>query len=138
MPIVNKSGHTTIDVPVGQKVIVGTLGNGWAVVFSSNKPSSQPEQFYELGRVQNGSKVFGPFTSECRLDIQAPIGSACEYAVGVSPSLSTVGVKSTGQLATPNLSADPAGATKGDFYFNSTTNKLKVFNGTAWETITSA
>jgi hypothetical protein len=30
------------------------------------------------------------------------------------------------------LSADPAGGETGDVYYNSATNKLKVYNGTSW------
>jgi hypothetical protein len=37
-----------------------------------------------------------------------------------------------------SLSSDPASGNAGDIYFNSTLNKLKFYNGTAWETVTSA
>lgn len=40
-------------------------------------------------------------------------------------------VKSTGQVRFVPLSADPAGAETGDVYYNSSTNKLRVYNG-AW------
>lgn len=46
-------------------------------------------------------------------------------------------IKKAGQVNFAPLASDPAGATKGDMYFNSTSNKLKVYNGSAWETITS-
>jgi hypothetical protein len=49
-----------------------------------------------------------------------------------------VRVKSTGQMRFVPLASDPSGAEAGDVYYNSTTNKLKVYNGTTWETITSA
>jgi hypothetical protein len=41
-------------------------------------------------------------------------------------------IKSTGQLRFVPLAADPAGAEAGDVYYNSGTNKLRVYNGTAW------
>jgi hypothetical protein len=47
-------------------------------------------------------------------------------------------IKAQGQMRFVPLSADPSGAEAGDVYYNSTTNKLKVYNGTTWETITSA
>ncbi|MEY3186389.1 MAG: hypothetical protein RL675_208 [Bacteroidota bacterium] len=47
-------------------------------------------------------------------------------------SVERVRIKSTGQLRFVPLSADPAGAEAGDVYYNSTSNKLKVYNGTAW------
>ena len=40
-------------------------------------------------------------------------------------------VKNNGQVRFVPLSADPAGAETGDVYYNSTTNKLRVYNG-AW------
>jgi hypothetical protein len=40
-------------------------------------------------------------------------------------------IKSTGQLRFVPLSADPSGAETGDVYYNSSTNKLRVYNG-AW------
>lgn len=40
-------------------------------------------------------------------------------------------VKAAGQTRFMPLSADPAGAETGDVYYNSTTNKLRVYNG-AW------
>jgi hypothetical protein len=43
-----------------------------------------------------------------------------------------VRVKANGQARFIPLAADPAGAEAGDVYYNSGTNKLKVYNGTAW------
>lgn len=41
-------------------------------------------------------------------------------------------IKTNGQVRFIPLAADPAGAEAGDVYYNSGTNKLKVYNGTAW------
>lgn len=41
-------------------------------------------------------------------------------------------IKSTGQFRFVPLSSDPSGAESGDVYYNSTSNKLKVYNGTSW------
>lgn len=43
-----------------------------------------------------------------------------------------VRVKSTGAVRFVPLSADPASGETGDVYYNSTTNKLRVYNGTSW------
>jgi hypothetical protein len=43
-----------------------------------------------------------------------------------------VRVKSDGQVRFIPLAADPANAEAGDVYYNSGTNKLRVYNGTAW------
>ena len=54
-----------------------------------------------------------------------------------SVSLITAGservqVKSTGAVRFVPLSADPASGEAGDVYYNSTDNKLRVYNGTSW------
>jgi hypothetical protein len=41
-------------------------------------------------------------------------------------------IKATGQVRFQPLSADPSGAESGDVYYNSSTNKLRVYNGTSW------
>jgi hypothetical protein len=40
-------------------------------------------------------------------------------------------------IQSPTGATDPGGASAGAIYFNTTTHKLKVFNGSTWETITS-
>jgi hypothetical protein len=47
-------------------------------------------------------------------------------------------IKKEGQVNFVPLAADPANPVKGDVYCNSVANKLKFYNGSAWETITSA
>lgn len=41
-------------------------------------------------------------------------------------------IKPQGQLNLVPISADPAGPEAGDVYYNSTTNKLRCYNGTTW------
>lgn len=43
-----------------------------------------------------------------------------------------VRVKHTGQVRFVPLASDPAGAESGDVYYDSGTNKLRVYNGTSW------
>jgi uncharacterized protein YbaP (TraB family) len=45
-------------------------------------------------------------------------------------------IKPTGQMRFVPLAADPSGAEAGDIYYNSTTNALKLYDGTVWRTIT--
>ena len=47
-------------------------------------------------------------------------------------SLARVRVKSTGAVRFVPLAADPASGESGDVYYNSSTNKLRVYNGTSW------
>jgi hypothetical protein len=66
-------------------------------------------------------------------------GSSGNYAGYLAFATTTSGaatverarVKSTGQVRFVPLDADPAGAETGDVYYNSSTNKLRVYNG-AW------
>ena len=41
-------------------------------------------------------------------------------------------LKETGQLRFIPLAADPSGAEAGDVYYNSSSNKLKCYNGSTW------
>jgi len=41
-------------------------------------------------------------------------------------------IKSTGQTRFEPLAADPGGAQSGDVYYNSSTNKLRLYDGTSW------
>jgi hypothetical protein len=41
-------------------------------------------------------------------------------------------IKPGGQVRFQPLASDPAGAEAGDVYYNSSTNKLKVYNGSSW------
>jgi hypothetical protein len=52
-------------------------------------------------------------------------------AIGTS-NTERVSVKTNGQVRFVPLAADPASAEAGDVYYNSTSNKLKCYNGTTW------
>jgi hypothetical protein len=107
----------------------------------------------------NGSVIINPTTSSnsfIRLSYSGTnfglIGSASvlggsannliAYAYGNNPiSLHTnnverIRVKGTGQMRFVPLASDPSGAEAGDVYYNSTTNALKLYDGTVWRTIT--
>ena len=49
-----------------------------------------------------------------------------------SPSPGTDFEAKSDRIGVPNRSSDPSPASAGDVYFNTSTNKLKVYNGTAW------
>ena len=53
-------------------------------------------------------------------------------ATGSTTPVERAVVKSTGQVRFVPLAADPAGAESGDVYYNSSSNKLKCYNGTTW------
>ena len=99
----------------------------------------------------DNSAVF--FVNTSSPQVQVPAGSASSpglavvgdantglyQASGVSDSLSIatggvhrMSVKSTGAIRFVPLAADPATGEAGDVYYNSSTNKLRVYNGTSW------
>jgi len=51
---------------------------------------------------------------------------------GSASPVTRVRIKSTGSVNFVPLSSDPAGAAAGDVYYNSSTNKLRCYNGTSW------
>jgi hypothetical protein len=50
----------------------------------------------------------------------------------VAGNAERVRIKSTGQVRFVPLAADPAGAEAGDVYYNSGTNKLRLYDGSTW------
>ena len=84
--------------------------------------------FYEAGDGTN-TVIFG-------LDhtlSYAKIGSINSYPISLITDNSVrLTVKATGQVNFVGLASDPAGAAAGDVYYNTTTNKLKCYNGTTW------
>jgi hypothetical protein len=53
-------------------------------------------------------------------------------ASSTGTSVERVRVKHTGQLRFVPLASDPSGSEAGDVYYNSTTNKLRCYNGSTW------
>jgi hypothetical protein len=98
---VNYANNTTL-------TLVGTNGSG--MTFGTNNGSNRSEIYYSatetyLKTINNTSLWFGTNNAE------------------------RMRIKSTGQVRFIPLSADPAGGETGDVYYNSATNKLRVYNG---------
>jgi hypothetical protein len=76
----------------------------------------------------------GYFTDFGNLIIQPRTSAARSVviATGSTTPVERAVVKSTGQVRFVPLAADPSGAEAGDVYYNSTSNKLKCYNGTTW------
>jgi len=106
----------------------GTLTNRWGVYIAD---ASSPNYF--AGSVQVGAGTAAAPTLTTIADTNTGVFFPAADVVGVSTGgTERARVKSTGQIRFVPLSSDPAGAESGDVYYNSTTNKLKVYNGTAW------
>jgi hypothetical protein len=125
-------------------IVANTNNNGFAGYVSSfNSAYGNAIQMRSYGNT-TASTIFGISTNGMNAlwsngDTIYAIGTigATAMVFGTN-NTERVRVKSTGQMRFVPLASDPSGAQAGDVYYNSTTNKLKVYNGTTWETITSA
>jgi hypothetical protein len=108
--------------PVG---ITGTSG-GTRTSYITN--SSTASLYY----TESGGS--GYFTDFGNLIIQPRTSAARSVviATGSTTPVERAVVKSTGQVRFVPLAADPSGAETGDVYYNSSSNKLKCYNGTTW------
>jgi hypothetical protein len=109
----------------GPLAITGTF-SGTRTSYITN--SSAASIYYTDG---GGS---GYFTDFGNLIIQPRTSAARSVviATGSTTPVERAVVKSTGQVRFVPLAADPSGAEAGDVYYNSTSNKLKCYNGTTW------
>jgi hypothetical protein len=132
--IVTETGNVGIGVtPItshilsaaGPLAITGTF-SGTRTSYITN--SSAASIYYTDG---GGS---GYFTDFGNLIIQPRTSAARSVviATGSTTPVERAVVKSTGQVRFVPLAADPSGAEAGDVYYNSTSNKLKCYNGTTW------
>jgi len=129
-PIVQATGTVTnyYGVYLTAPTVTGTLANRWAI-YSAD--ASSPSYF--AGSVQVGAGTDAAPTLTTIADTNTGVFFPAADVIGVSTGgTERARVKSTGQVRFVPLSADPAGAESGDVYYNSTSNKLKVYNGTAW------
>ena len=113
------------------------VGRGGADILTLVTAGSERMRVGSGGRVQffaasekfglqlnNGSAGNGPFIGSDGADI---------FTISTSGGAERVRVKATGAVRFVPLSADPStGNEAGDVYYNSSTNKLRVYNGTSW------
>ena len=75
-------------------------------------------------QINKGATGNGPFIGSDGADI---------FTISTAGGAERVRVKATGAVRFVPLSADPStGNEAGDVYYNSSTNKLRVYNGTSW------
>jgi hypothetical protein len=67
-------------------------------------------------------------------DVYNSVGSLT-FSTGGTGGTERVRIKDTGQVRFVPLASDPSGAEAGDVYYNSVSNRLKYYNGTAWTLI---
>jgi hypothetical protein len=101
--------------------------NGGSITIQATSPTG--------GGTAGAVNIQGPGVQIQSIDTILSITSATELDLNSSASESIV---CTGLSFRPPVhNSDPGSAAAGDIYYNSTLNKLKVYNGTAWETVTS-
>jgi hypothetical protein len=125
MRFANTSNGTSARMGIILATDFGTLGSIDAYSTTYNLGSTDD--------IANGIRLLG--SGAGGLSLRASNASATIRIY--TGSTERVRVKSQGQMRFVPLASDPSGAEAGDVYYNSTTNKLKVYNGTTWETITS-
>lgn len=55
-----------------------------------------------------------------------------------SQKITSLNLTSNGPFVLPVATADQSSPVQGQVYYNSTTNRIKVYTGSGWETVTSA
>jgi hypothetical protein len=122
-------------------ILTNTINNGAAQISVKNN-SSLTGVFSIYGSAEVGT-FFGVSRSSAVSLINESgtklfIGNfnATDILIGTN-NVERLRIKSTGQVCYFPLASAPAGGQAGDVYYDSTLNKLRVHNGTTWETITS-
>jgi hypothetical protein len=89
MPFIGSGGSAIVTVPAGQKIIIGSSGDGQAIISYSSAPSNFPPSYYEVARLSNTSATYGTFPADEMILIDAPNASSSrvEYVVGAAPVL---------------------------------------------------
>lgn len=100
----------------------------WGQFLKSNQTSTPNAPSFDChfsgcGLYQSSATVFG-------------IAAGSVAAVTFSTTNQSTSFLASIYLA--RFASDPTGTAGGQCYFNTTSNKIKVYNGTAWETVTSA
>jgi hypothetical protein len=108
--------------PVG----IGGTGSGTRTSYISN--ASACSIYYTDGGASYPFNEFGNLVIQPRTSASRSV----VIATGSTTPVERAVVKSTGQVRFVPLASDPAGAEAGDVYYNSTSNKLKCYNGSTW------
>jgi hypothetical protein len=85
-----------------------------------------------LGSYLDPSKTFKVINNNGFFSIDGTGANSLDITFKNKSSIDRIKIKSNGQMRFIPLASDPAGAEAGDVYYNSTSNKLKCYNGTTW------
>lgn len=148
--VYDTTGTGTVTNQYGLRVNALTKGaNNWAVFTEGTAPSSfggsigigttAPDSILHMRSASTLNwKLENTGANGATVASFAGVGAGSFGAISNHPvffytnNAERMRVKATGQVRFVPLSADPSGQETGDVYYNSTTNKLRVYNGTAW------
>jgi hypothetical protein len=121
----------TVLTNVGVSATTATAADD-RLIFTENMPSADLGSQIVWKSAGNGNAYASiGFTNGAAGNNGSLIFSTSSSIFG-SNNVERVRIKPTGQVRFFPLAADPAGAETGDVYYNSTSNKLKCYNGTTW------
>jgi hypothetical protein len=118
----------TLDAPATPRLLIGTTTAGAGNNSNTNLTVAGGATVYQSVLASGGQELY----------LIAQSGLTGVYARSNDPLLfgtnntERARIKSTGQFRFVPLAADPAGAEAGDVYYNSGTNKLRLYDGTSW------
>ncbi len=110
------------------ELIMDSTGNLGVGVTPSYKLHVNGRVSYSTGIGEGADLTLSSTGTQVQHGISSTWTSQNFYTGGTS----RVVMKQNGQVRFVPLAADPAGAEAGDVYYNSTSNKLKCYNGTTW------
>ena len=125
---VNGNASVATNLVSGSSVQVGTYGSLGDV--SINKFVA--ENNIGLGSYLDSSKTFKVINNNGFFSIDGTGANSLDITFKNKSSIDRIKIKSNGQMRFIPLASDPSGAEAGDVYYNSTSNKLKCYNGTTW------
>lgn len=91
MDIIYIGGVSTVEVPVGDKILISSQ-DGLSIVYFSTFPII-PEQFYVQNYIDKSSLELGPFSSIKKIRIESK-DSVVRFDIGANPSVSVGGYSS--------------------------------------------
>lgn len=136
----NTSPSQKLDI-LGTNVVATKIKSSTNTGASAYQAFNDLDNSYEFGMWGSTRGGYGAIASGNAylygsIDLAVTSLSNIKFGAGATP-IERLRIKSTGQVRYFPLASAPTGAEKGDVYFDSTLNKLRVYNGTEWETITS-
>lgn len=133
----HSSGDPRISPAAPDTIDIGTLVEYFKNLYIKNAHIRYGELRFYDSDLSNYVSIYPDATIPSNYALKLP---ASQGAAGTVLQNDGTGILSFSSMAMQMYSAssDPGSPVAGQVYYNSTSNKLKFYNGSAWETITSA